>query len=430
MNKARLIPAIALGAVAMIAFSGCQGGAAPATDGDVTLKLLTFETPALTAEFWNDSIDAALESVPGVEIEQLLSPDADRNAYAKQLQASGQFPDLLSSIAPGDFVSAGLLEAYDTEWLEENFLLPEATYLDGKAYFPPTNSQILPLVFYNKTIFEENGLEVPTDWDEFYDTVVALRAAGVTPIELAGLDAWSSSMPIVALASADVLGDNPEWIQERKAGDVAFSDPEFADAMQKQLDLIEAGAYDPAALSVDFATANQNFLDGKSGMYIMGSWFTGSGYVTPEQAANLGAFPLPTDDGDIVIPFAVGGTMSIASEGTDPAKAMDFAKAWSLAPQNMKTLIETDGAFPMMKNIPFGDYDATVNTLYEESFAFVPAENEKVSSFGWAANDDTLIPGMNDLFYALSQQLFTNSDLDAQLAQLDADWDAAAANER
>jgi multiple sugar transport system substrate-binding protein/raffinose/stachyose/melibiose transport system substrate-binding protein len=49
-----------------------------------------------------------------------------------------------------------------------------------------------------------------------------------------------------------------------------------------------------------------------------------------------------------------------------------------------------------------------------------------VSSFGWVANDDSLPPGFSDKFFALAQSLFSNSDLEAQLAQLDADWDIAA----
>lgn len=426
MKKSHLLAAVGVGAVAVLSISGCSGASDPDASGETTtLTMLTFETPALTAEFWDDSINAALEEVPGIAIDQVLSPDADRNAYAKQLQASGQFPDIQSSINARDFTEAGLLEPYDDSWLEENFLLPDATYIDGKAYQPPTNSQVLPLVFYNKEIFDANGIEIPTDWDEFVDVVEELKAANVVPIEMAGLDPWSASMPIVALASADVLGQNPEWIQERYAGDVKFAGPEFSAAMQKQADLIEAGAYDPGALSVDYPTANANFLGGKSGMYIMGSWFTGSGYITPEQADNIGSFPLPTDDGSIVIPFNVGGSLSVSTASPALPDAVKFAEAWSLNPDNMTSLIETDGAFPMMKNLTLEDYNATVNSLYTDSYAYVTNDNTKVSAFAWVGNDDALPPGMNDLFYALSQSMFSNPDLEAQLAQLDLDWDAA-----
>jgi ABC-type glycerol-3-phosphate transport system substrate-binding protein len=231
-------------------------------------------------------------------------------------------------------------------------------------------------------------------------------------------------MPLVALASADVLGENPDWIQQRYAGKVSFTDPEFVAAMDKVRDLVTAGAYRDGALSVDYATANKNFLDGKSGMYLMGSWLIGQ--IKPDVAADFGAFPLPTEDGKPIIPFNVGGTTSVSSQSAAPDQAMAFARAWSLAPANLKVLIETDGAFPMMRNRSLKDFDATVTPLYDESYQLVTDDNTKVSAFGWVNNDDALPPGLNDLFYALSQQFFENDDIKGQLAQLDSDWDAAA----
>lgn len=392
---------------------------------DVALTFMTFETPALDATFWDGSIKRAVDQVPGVTMKKIITPNADRNAYAKQLQASGQFPDVLASINPKDFLDAGLLLPFDQAWLDEHFILPKANAIKGKVYIPPTNAQVIPLVYYNKTIFAEHGLSAPKTWGEFINVVKTLRAAKVTPMELAGADPWAASMPLVALASADVLGKDPAWIQKRFAGKVHFSDPLFANAMQKAIDLVQMGAYDSAALSVDFATANKNFLDGKSAMYAQGSWLTGSGYISAEQAANVGVFPWPTDDGSIVIPFSVGGTTSVSAGSKDVDKAFQFSKAWSLDPRNLGVLVETDGAFPMMKKLALADFGVKVSTLFESAYSLSTADNTKVSAFGWTNNDDALAPGINDLFYALSQAFFSDKDVAAQLKQLDTDWDAA-----
>jgi len=396
------------------------------TDEAVELTFLTFETPALGVEFWDASIGAALDSVEGVEIERLITPDADRTGYAKQLQSSGQFPDLLSSIDAKEFTDAGLLEPFDQDWLNENFIIPDASTIDGETYIPPTNAQILPLVYYNKTIFEENDIALPTTWDEFLTTVGELKAAGVVPIEMAGLEAWSASMPIVALASADVLGQDADWVSKRYAGDVAFGDEAFVAAMQKHRDLIELGAYSDNALSTDFPTANANFLAGDSGMYIMGSWFTGTGYMALDIAETFGAFPLPTDDGSLVVPFNVGGTTSVSAASDHVDKALEFAKAWSVAPASMAILVQEDGAIPLMKGVSVSDFDVTVSSLYNEIFDLaLDEDNTKVSAFGWVGNEDSLAPGIADLFYVLAQSLFENDDIESQLIQLDTDWDAA-----
>lgn len=436
----------AVAAAAVFALAGCStsapgSAAAPPSQGSTgapsteppapssataaKLSFLTFETPALDAAFWDNSIQVAVKQVPGLSIDKIVTPGADRNGYAKQLQASGQFPDILASINPRDFLAAGLLQPFDQAWLDANFVLPNANAISGKSYIPPTNSQIIPLVFYNKDIFTASSIKVPTNYAEFVDAVAKLKAAKVVPIEFAGAEPWSASMVLVGLASADVLGKDPTWIQKRYSGSVKFSDPLFANAMKKAQDLIAKGAFGSAALSVDFATANKNFLGGKSGMYPMGSWFTGSGYMTAEQAAHFGAFPFPTDDGSLVVPFNVGGTTAVSTKSADVADAMKFAQAWSLAPENLKVLIETDGAYPMMKTLTLDQFGAKTSDLYKDTYGLVTSTNTKVSAFGWVNNDDSLAPGINDAFYALAQGLFSNKDLAAQLAQLDTDWDAA-----
>ncbi|MDR1806681.1 MAG: extracellular solute-binding protein [Propionibacteriaceae bacterium] len=399
--------------------------AAPPAASAVELTFLTFETPANDSTFWDAAIAAASAEVPGVTINRIVAP-GDRTTYAQQLQASGQFPDLLASITPRVFLDAGLLEPFDEAWLQETFLKPDANQLEGVTYQPPTNTQIIPLVFYNKQIFADLGLEEPTTWAEFMDIIAAVRAAGITPLENAGAEPWSASMTLVGLASVDVLGQDPLWIQKRAAGEVKFADANFQAAVQKAVDLVNAQAYDPAALSVDYATANANFLAGKSAMYPMGSWFIGQGYLTTEQAANIGIFPWPSDDGTVYLPTTTGGTMSVSSSAKDVTLAMEWAKAFTETPGNFKALIEGDGAFPMFKKLSLADYNVTVTPLYEEGYTLVTGDDAQVGTFGWATNDDSLAAGMNDAFYALSQAVFSNSDVAALCADLDNQWDAAA----
>jgi multiple sugar transport system substrate-binding protein/raffinose/stachyose/melibiose transport system substrate-binding protein len=132
VKRSRTLSAIALGAATIAALTACSTGG-PTGGGESELTFMTFETPALDAAFWDTSIDNALADLPGVTVNKIVSPDADRNAYAKQLQASGQFPDVLSSINPKDFLEAGLLEPFDQGWIDENFLLPEANGIEGKS---------------------------------------------------------------------------------------------------------------------------------------------------------------------------------------------------------------------------------------------------------------------------------------------------------
>jgi multiple sugar transport system substrate-binding protein/raffinose/stachyose/melibiose transport system substrate-binding protein len=384
---------------------------------------MVFETPALTAKFWDDSIAAAQAQVPGLTIKKVVAPSNNRDAYAKQLQAAGQFPDLLQSITPSDYVSAGLLTPYPQDWVNSNFVLPLGNALKGKVYIPPTNSQIIPLIFYNKTLFAKAGVQPPKTFADFMTVCAKLKAAGIVPMELGGGDPFAASMPLVGVLSADVLGKDPQWVQKRYAGTVKFADANVVASAQKYVDMVKKGYFEDGALGVKYADSITQFTAGKTAMYPMGSWFIGG--VPKDQAANYGAFPMPTDDGSVVIPFAVGGSMAISSKAPSIAAATAFGEAWSLAPANLKGLIEGDGAFPMLKGKALGDYGVTVSQLFTDSFSLVSQDNNKVSAIAWATNDDSLAPGLNDAFYAASQALFSGSDVTSEMKKLDTAWDAA-----
>ncbi|MFG2045150.1 ABC transporter substrate-binding protein [Dactylosporangium sp. NPDC048998] len=423
MRHNRLLAACLAAGLVLIA--GCSAASPDgAKDGSTTLTYLTFETPSLTASFWDTSIANAQKQVPGVTVKKLVAPSTDRDSYAKQLQASGQFPDLLQSITPSTFVQAGLLKPYEQSWVDANFLLPKGNAYKGNVYIPPTNSQIIPMVFYNKTLFAKAGIsEPPKTWADFLADCAKLKAAGITPLELGGGDPFAASMPLTGILSADVLGKNPNWLQDRYAHKVKFADADVQTAVAKYRTLAKNGYFEDGALGVKYADSITNFTSGKAAMYMMGSWFLGS--VPKDHADDFGAFMTPTDDGSLVVPFAVGGSMAISAKTAAPDKATAFAQVWSLDPANYKALIEGDGAFPMLKGKTLADYNVDVTQVFKDSYAYVQNQNTKVSAFGWATNDDSMPSGLNNAYYAASQALYNSDDIAGEMAKLDAAWDKA-----
>jgi len=177
----RCLAAAAAASVLLLAACSSSSSPAASTSGaspsKVTLTYMTFLTPDLTASFWSTSIAAAEQAVPGVTIKQVVDPTTDRDTYAKTLLQSGQFPDLLQSITPSLYTSAGLLTPFPSSWISSNFILPND--IKGNDYIPPTNSQIIPLVYYNKALFAKAGVTPPTTWAEFMADCAKLKAAGV-----------------------------------------------------------------------------------------------------------------------------------------------------------------------------------------------------------------------------------------------------------
>ena len=417
--RRRLLAAAA--AASLLLLAACSSSPASSAGKKVTLSYLTFLTPDLTAQFWSKSIAAAEKSVPGVTIKQDVDPTTDRDTYAKQLLQAGNFPDLLESITPSLYLSANLLTPYPSSWINANFILPNN--IKGKDYIPPTNSQIIPLVYYNKSLFSKAGVTPPTTWAEFMADCAKLKAHGIVPIELGGHDSFAAAMPLTGALSADVLGSDPNWIQQRYAGTVKFADSNVVAAATKMRSLVTAGYFEPDALSVSYAQSITNFNAGKAAMYPMGSWYLGS--IPKNEWNNIGVFPWPTNNGSLVIPFAVGGSMAVSSKSPDQAAAFKFAESWSLNPDNLKSLISGDGAFPMIKGKPLASYGLTLSPAFNSSYSYVTSQNKKVSSMSWATNDNALPGNVTNDFDAVAQALFSTSNVAGQMQQLDQDWATA-----
>jgi multiple sugar transport system substrate-binding protein/raffinose/stachyose/melibiose transport system substrate-binding protein len=396
-----------------------------AAEDPVVITMVTHETEVLDAEFWLNAIDEVLADLPdNIEVE--WSSTADRDAYAKQLAATDQFPDIPFAVTVADFAEASMLTPFDDAYLEENFLMPQAAYVNGKSWAPPVGAQLIPLVFYNKSIFEEVGVEVPTTWDEFLQVNQAIKDAGHIPLLMCGAEPWCASFPAVGLVSQHVFGDDPDWMLKRKAGEVSFSDPEFVAAMQKLQDLNELGYIDEAALGTDFATANQTFYDGGAAMYMQGSWFIG--YPPDDMGFEMGAFVLPRPDGKQIASIYVGGGTRVSALSEHPEELMAFAELFEMHPAVMTDIIQNDALFPMMKNMTIDDYDVEMSDLYYDTYNNIVVNDEfpKVAAFTWANNDHDPIPGWKDEFYASIQNILLGDSVEEEMARLDQVWDETA----
>ena len=392
----------------------------------IVITMVTHETEVLNADFWLNAIDAVLADLPyNMEVE--WSATADRDAYAKQLAATDQFPDIPFAVTVADFAEADLLVPFDDAYLEENFILPKAAYVNGKSWAPPVGAQLIPLVFYNQAIFDEVGVEVPTTWDEFLQVSQAIKDAGHIPMLMCGAEPWCASFPAVGLVSQNVLGDDPDWMLKRKAGEVTFSDPEFVGAMQMLQDLNDLGYIDEAALGTDFATANQTFYDGGAAMYMQGSWFIG--YPPDDMGFEMGAFILPRPDGQQIASIYVGGGTRVSSVSEHPEELMAFAELFEMHPAVMTDIIQNDALFPMMKKYSIDDYDVDMSDLYYDTYNNIVVNDDfpKVPAFTWANNDHDPIPGWKDEFYASIQNILLGDPVEEEMARLDQVWDDTAA---
>ncbi|GAB3976422.1 extracellular solute-binding protein [Actinoallomurus acanthiterrae] len=429
MNRRRFLAAS--GAVTAAALTGCTAGgtssAPKSSAGVVELSFLTFETPNLNAAYWDAAIARASAKVPGVKIKKLVSPIVDRTAYVKQLDASGQMPDIMPALTLNGFAQAGKLAAFTPAELTP-FVWPKANAFGGKSYQLPYNTQTVPMVYYNKALFAKAGITAPPKtYAEFLQVCAKLKANGINPIVLGGggKDTWADMYPLTATVATDVYKTNPGWLGERAANKTTFADSAFVKAVNKVAQLAKDGYIDPAGLSRSYPDTEKAFRDGKGAMYPMGSWFPASA-DTKKPAFEVGVFAWPTDDGSPVVPAYTGGGLSVSAKAPDVAKAKKWALAFQLDKTNLDAVVKSDGAIIAVKGYqPPTDmgpvYQATL-AIYDQALKSGTVTN----AFSQENGDGSLAAGLADKAALGVQDLVTGKKTAAQFAAfLDKEWTKA-----
>jgi len=217
--------------------------------------------------------------------------------------------------------------------------------IDGKIYCSLPSFFDTNVVYYNKDIYEKNGLSVPKNWDEFVQGLDKLKAAGVTPIALAGKSEWDRAWPIFALAPAFAN----DALQAAQNGTGKLTDPTVAAMFQTFRDLVDKGFFGKDFLSQDMAGAQFSFTNGKAAAIIDGTW-NNSTYV--ESGMNLGRFPIPNKEGKRIVQSSYSNfmTYSIASRSKHPEEALKYLTF--LSGQEAQQIMEDEtGLVPTIKDI-------------------------------------------------------------------------------
>ncbi|HEX7066380.1 MAG TPA: extracellular solute-binding protein [Bacillales bacterium] len=126
------------------------------------------------------------------------------------------------------------------------------------------------VIFYNKKVFEENGVQPPKTFEEFFAAAEKLKANGVTPLALGDKNIWPATMLFENTLLAKL---GPEKYAELWTGEVPFDDPavkESADIFKKMLGYINENH-----ASLAWQDAAQLVIDGKAAMTVMGDWAEG-----------------------------------------------------------------------------------------------------------------------------------------------------------
>ncbi|GHB16152.1 solute-binding protein [Streptomyces clavifer] len=173
----------ALGMTATLSGCGTDSGS-----GDVTLKLVAadYGTDAASSseKYWSDLAGKFEKANPGIKVDVAVHSwkDVDRDVAA--MVKAGEAPDIAQIGAYADYAKAGKLYTADETLAirtESNFLpsLSDAGKVDGSLYGLPFVASTR-LLFYNKGLFSDAGIDAPQTWADIQSDAAALKAREVT----------------------------------------------------------------------------------------------------------------------------------------------------------------------------------------------------------------------------------------------------------
>ncbi|WP_240414784.1 extracellular solute-binding protein [Paenibacillus periandrae] len=299
--------------------------------GGVTLSLQTLQSDKNSPSYLIEEkiVNDYMQIHPNITIEfDRLNTEQQKNKLKAQA-ASGEVADI-TMVNPGaqmkPFVDSGVfapLEDILEDELKATFQGGVLNYytFDGKVYALPYNLNIAG-IFYNKEIFAKAGLSFPKTFEELIEVTKQLRAKGVTPIAIGAKDRWTTSFLFMNILQR--LNGGPGFLQDVINNKRNFNDPVFVHAVQKLQDLIQAGAFDEGATSVDSLTASNLFRTGRAAMYYIGTWEVPKIETRPDKE-KVGFMKFPTVEGkgdpnDFMIAPGTAYALSAKSKNLEESK--------------------------------------------------------------------------------------------------------------
>ena len=322
----------AIAVAGMAALAAVTAGCADASASQVTtLSFFQFKGEAL--EDFETIIDRFEAKNPDIRVVQ--NQVADSETAIRTLLVKDRAPDVISLNANASFgqlARAGVFYDFSDEPVLGT-LNPAVQEILGDLGTVPGEVNGLGYVnnangiIYNRAIFADLGLEVPTTWEELIDVCDRLVAAGVTPFAGTLADSWTvmpSWNAIGAYAARDGFFDVMRAQGAEPGGDAGVSfERNFADVMSKQSQLYGYAQDGYRGASYDDGSAL--FANGKVAMLMQGIWaLSPVKNINPDIDAAIFPYPVPDDPDERLLVSGVDVVVTMPQEGPHQQEALRF----------------------------------------------------------------------------------------------------------
>lgn len=424
-TRTRAVAATALLALSLAACSSGGGsGDGDATgggDGDATtLTFWHYEgDDSAMWQGWSTAIDEFEAAHPGVTVKVEKQTFEQLQKNAKIVLAGDDVPDVMEynkgNGTAGQLASQGLLTNLDdyadqygwgdtlSSSLQTTAKYDENGLMGSGSWFGVPSYGEFVQVYYNKEMFESNGIAVPTTMAEMESAMDAFVAKGITPLATAGAEyplgqLWYE----LVLANAD--RDFIENYQLFK-GDVDWAGDPMLKATQTLKDWTDKGYISKDASGLKAEDMGVAFIGGKYPMMVSGSWWFGR-LNTEITDFTLGQMLFPGND------YTAGSSGNLLVIPTN-AKQKDLAAEFinTVLGEKAQNVMAEKGGLPVA-----GDPSVITD---ENTKVLTQNWNDVVANDGLAFYPDWPVAGFYDQLVSFGQTVVNGSKSPADaLAEL------------
>ena len=356
-KNTRHVAAIAAFAVSAIVLAGCSGGGAESDDNTLTLWHFESETSAMGIA-WDEAIKV-FEEETGATVDFEEKSFEQIRSTASQVLNSNEAPDILEynkgNATAGLLASQGLLSSLDDAYDEYGWadklapsLQTTARYDDtgimgsGSFYGVPNYGEFVE-VYYNKDMFAENGLEVPTTLAELESVMKSFSDKGITPLAEAAAEyplgqLWYQ----LALTQAD-----RDWIDDYQlySGDVDWEGDEISYATETIKAWTDAGYISKDSTGLKAEDAGTAFINGTYPIFFSGSWWYNR-FTTEATGFEWGTFLFPEAE---FSPGSAGNMWVVPENAANKDLAAKFIDI-TMRPE-IQAMIGNNGGIPVAADV-------------------------------------------------------------------------------
>lgn len=364
-------------------------------------------------------LDGFKEKYPDVSIDLIYAPPVQDYIEKFQIMYStGDLPDVFVTAAENKTEVLDNDIAMDISYLPAFERMSEKnkeTYTkDGKIYAFAPDAWIAG-IFYNKKILADNGIEVPTNREEYLASMKTLKDNGVQPWAFCSTNLYD---PIQGYVATETIDKNAKYDAQVNNGELTYADGWAEPINLWASDYLDPGYINQDALGLTGDQVNEMFAFEECAYVVGATW---SVATLDELNPDLEYGMLPwfgTQDGTAWMTGATGVGWSINSKAKNLPAAKAFLEYLS-SDESLKIFQEQTGGLLAVSGIDF-----PIHPTIEEGYSYLLDGKFYLPAVEWKYSDalgKEMLIGMQEILTGNIAPAQLVDNMDKKRVELDAE---------